>query len=112
MTGDAPKAPSIYLIACVSKKLDWRAPPADLYRSDWFRRARTYVGETGARWYVLSAEHGLVEPTKRLAPYDATLRDLTAAERRLWGENGSPATPGDRAAVHRPDRVPGRSPLP
>lgn len=27
-----------------------------------------------------------MEPTKRLAPYDATLRDLTAAERRLWGE--------------------------
>ncbi|MET3762133.1 DUF6884 domain-containing protein [Sphingomonas sp. UYEF23] len=86
MTGDAPSAPPICLIACVSKKLDWRAPAADLYRSDWFRKARTYVEETGARWYVRSAAHGLVEPTKRLAPYDATLCDLTAAERRLWGE--------------------------
>lgn len=86
MTGDAPSAPPVYLIACVSQKLDRRAPAAELYRSDWFRKARTYVQETGARWYVLSAAHGLVEPTKRLAPYDVTLRDLTAAERRLWGE--------------------------
>jgi len=77
---------SVYLIACVSQKLDHRAAAADLYRSDWFRKARTYVEEMGERWYVLSAVHGLVEPTKHLAPYDATLRDLTAAERRQWGE--------------------------
>jgi len=76
----------VYLVACVSQKLDRRAAAADLYRSDWFRKARTYVEETGERWFVLSAAHGLVEPTKRLAPYDAGLRDLTAAERRLWGE--------------------------
>lgn len=86
MTSSAPSAPPLYLVACVSKKLDRRAPAADLYRSDWFRKARSYVEEIGAPWYVLSAAHGLVEPTKRLAPYDATLRDPTAAERRLWGE--------------------------
>nr|WP_277924495.1 DUF6884 domain-containing protein [Sphingomonas sp. CROZ-RG-20F-R02-07] len=79
-------APPIYLVACVSQKLDRRAPAAELYRSDWFRKARTYVEETGERWYVLSAAHGLVEPAKRLSPYDVTLRDLTAAERRLWGK--------------------------
>jgi hypothetical protein len=76
----------VYLVACVSQKLDRRVAAADLYRSDWFRKARTYVEETGDRWYILSAAHGLVEPTRRLAPYDVTLRDLTAAERRLWGE--------------------------
>lgn len=30
--------------------------------------------------------HGLVRPDKRLDPYDVTLRDLSAAQRRLWGE--------------------------
>jgi len=76
----------VYLVACVSQKLDRRARAADLYRSDWFRKARTYVEEAGAPWYVLSAAHGLVPPSKRLNPYDVTLRDLSAAERRLWGE--------------------------
>lgn len=86
MTNSAPSGPPIYLVACVSQKLDRRAAAADLYRSDWFRKARTYVEETGARWYILSAAHGLVAPAKRLTPYDVTLRDLTATERRLWGE--------------------------
>ena len=76
----------VYLVACVSQKLDRRARAADLYRSDWFRKARTYVEETGAPWYVLSAAHGLVKPTKRLDPYDVALRDLSAAQRRLWGQ--------------------------
>ena len=78
--------PPVYLLACVSQKLDRRARAADLYRSDWFRKARTYVEEQGARWYILSAAHGLVKPSQRLAPYDITLSSLTAAERRLWGE--------------------------
>jgi hypothetical protein len=76
----------VYLVACVSQKLDRRARAADLYRSDWFRKARAYVETTGAPWYILSAAHGLVRPDKRLDPYDVTLRALTAAERRLWGE--------------------------
>ncbi len=86
MTTAAVATTCVYLVACVSQKLDRRARAADLYRSDWFRKARTYVEETGGRWFILSAAHGLVNPTQRLAPYDATLRDLTAAERRLWGE--------------------------
>lgn len=76
----------VYLVACVSRKLDRRATAADLYRSDWFRKARTLVEEAGARWFVLSAAHGLVRPQQHLDPYDVTLRDLPAAERRLWGE--------------------------
>lgn len=76
----------IYLVACVSQKLDRRARAAELYRSDWFRKARTYVEETGSLWFILSAAHGLVGPNDELEPYNVTLRDLAAAERRLWGK--------------------------
>ena len=76
----------VYLVACVSQKLDRRARAADLYRSDWFRKARTYVEEAGSPWYVLSAAHGVVAPFRRIDPYNVTLRDLSAAQRRLWGE--------------------------
>jgi hypothetical protein len=76
----------VYLVACVSQKLARRARAADLYRSDWFRKARTYVEGTGDRWFVLSAAHGLVAPSMRLDPYNTALCDLSAAERRLWGE--------------------------
>lgn len=76
----------IYLVACVSQKLGRRSRAAELYRSDWFRKARTYVEETGSPWFILSAAHGLVRPHRHLDPYDATLRDLSAVGRRLWGE--------------------------
>jgi hypothetical protein len=36
------------------------------------------------RWFILSAKHGLVDPTTTLAPYDVTLRDLGHEERRRW----------------------------
>lgn len=75
------------LVACVTQKLDHPAPARDLYRSDWFRKARAYVEATGAPWYILSAAHGLVAPDHVLEPYDATLRAFSALQRRLWGEN-------------------------
>lgn len=76
----------IHLVACVGRKRDYRAPAADLYRSDWFVKARRYVEAMHAPWFILSAAHGLVRPGDWLDPYDVTLRDLTAAERRRWGE--------------------------
>jgi hypothetical protein len=76
----------VHLVACVSQKRDHGACAADLYVSDWFRKARTYVEQTGSPWYILSAAHGLVAPTTHLEPYNVTLRDLSAAERRAWGE--------------------------
>ena len=76
----------VYLVACVSQKLDRRARAADLYRSDWFRKARTFVEQTDAPWFILSVAHGLVRPNRRLDPYHVTPRALTAAEQRLWGE--------------------------
>lgn len=65
----------VYLVACVSQKLDRRARAAELYRSNWFRKALTYVEDTGARWFILSAAHGLVRPHQRTSLF-ATSRPL------------------------------------
>ena len=34
---------------------------------------------------ILSAGHGLLDPERRIAPYDVALTDLSAGERRNWG---------------------------
>ncbi len=75
----------IFLVACVSTKADRPMAAADLYRSDWFVKARAYVERTGARWFILSAAHGLVAPEALIAPYDVTLRGMAVADRRRWG---------------------------
>lgn len=59
------------LFACVSQELDRRARAAEFYQSDWFRKARTSVEETGSTWFILSVAHRLVRPHTRLALYDA-----------------------------------------
>ncbi|GAA5063634.1 hypothetical protein GCM10023208_34810 [Erythrobacter westpacificensis] len=83
----APPAPrAVYLVACVSQKGEQRAPARDLYRSDWFRKARAYVEATGCEWFILSAEHGLLHPDAPIAPYDTTLAKLGAEGRAAWGE--------------------------
>jgi len=75
---------TIYLVACVKTKQQSSAPAKDLYTSSWFKLARQYVESTGCRWYILSAEYGLLEPDTRIAPYERTLGG--AADRRTWAE--------------------------
>ena len=76
----------VYLVSCVSKKRSNRAPARDLYLSDWFIKARTYVEATGASWFILSAEHGLVAPDDLLEPYEKTLNTMSVSDRRRWAE--------------------------
>lgn len=35
-------------------------PAAELYISDWFRKASKLVKTTGCPWFILSAKHGLL----------------------------------------------------
>jgi len=90
---------AVYLVSCVAQKADRRRRAADLYQSDWFKKARAYVESTGCRWFILSAEHGLLRPSSRIDPYDTTLSVLGARGRRAWGERV--ATQIDKALGRR-----------
>jgi hypothetical protein len=37
-------------------------------------------------WLILSAKHGVLEPTATVEPYDLALGQLRAAHRSKWGE--------------------------
>ena len=55
---------SLYLVSCVGQKLSVPAPAADLYTSAWFRKARSYVAESGEPWFILSGNTGSFIPTR------------------------------------------------
>src|SRR5207302_7891522 len=74
------------LLGCVSGKGERAAPARELYRSQLWRGRRGYAEASGRPWLILSALHGLVMPDDVLAPYDLALADLSAVERRLWGD--------------------------
>jgi hypothetical protein len=69
------------LIGCVSQKESFAAPAKDLYRSELFRRRRLFAEHSGHRWWVLSAEYGLVDPDRVVEPYDTRIGALTLAAR-------------------------------
>jgi len=74
------------LVACSNSKRDSRNPGWSLYDSVGFEKSWTAAMVIGHP-YVMSAKHGLVDPTERLDPYDKTLKDYTWAEKVAWAED-------------------------
>jgi len=72
------------LVACSATKADRPCPAADLYTSPLFRLSRRYVERVGCPWFVLSAEHGLLDPQRVTAPYDKTLARMHRQARERW----------------------------
>jgi hypothetical protein len=85
---DAPGSAqsAVFLLSCVAQKCNVPTKAKDLYISDWFVKARTFVEGTGLPWFILSAEHGLIAPKDAIAPYERTLNTMGVAERRAWAE--------------------------
>lgn len=75
------------LVGCVKAKQPTASTAEDLYVSTLFAGRRRYVERTCDRWFVLSAKHGLLEPTTLVEPYDETLKTKGRLERRRWSES-------------------------
>lgn len=80
------KACDLVLVGCVKTKGSHASPAKDLYVSPMFQRRRRYAEAGGTPWYILSAEHGLLDPGTVIEPYDVYLADETDDYRRAWGE--------------------------
>lgn len=83
---DGTSTDAVLLIACGKSKLSGPAAAKDLYTSPRFRKARQFAEASQRRWYILSAEHGLVRPDDWLAPYERFLSDTPRTFRAAWGE--------------------------
>jgi hypothetical protein len=77
----------LYLIACSAAKLDHAAPAAQLYTGQAFRLAMAAAERAGADVIILSALHGAVYPNLPIAPYNLTLSEMAADDRRQWAAN-------------------------
>jgi hypothetical protein len=81
---DAKSRPLIGLVGCVKTKVDQVSPARDLYVSDLFLGRKAAVEGRADTWFILSAEHGLVEPDERIKPYERALTKASRQERREW----------------------------
>jgi len=76
--------PDLVLVGCVKTKRSARSAARDLYDSPLWRYRRAYAECLGVPWYILSALHGLLDPDRRIDPYDLALTDLRHEARRAW----------------------------
>jgi len=79
---------NIVLLSCTKSKTDHAAPAQELYSaSPMFRKTLEYGKKLQPdKMYILSAKHHLVSLDQKLAPYDLTLKDMKADEKKAWGE--------------------------
>jgi hypothetical protein len=49
------------------------------------KEIRRYAEWHGRPWFIISAEHGLVQPDERLAPHDRYLPDTPPWYQEAWG---------------------------
>ena len=76
----------VALVSCVKSKRDTPCEAADLYTSPLFRSLRRYAEANADEWYILSAEHGLLDPRTVIAPYEKTLNRMGVRDRNSWAE--------------------------
>lgn len=77
---------SLVLVSCVKSKLSRAAPARELYTSPLFQKMRAFAENSGAPWFILSAQHGLVAPDVEIAPYELTLNKMGIDQRRAWAD--------------------------
>ena len=78
------RPPDVVLVGCVKTKRRDPSAAKDLYKSPLWRCRRAYAESLGCPWYILSAKHELLDPDKRIDPYELALSDLRASARRDW----------------------------
>jgi hypothetical protein len=74
----------LILLGCVAQKQTQPAPARDLYTSPLWVKRRNYAERSGKPWMILSAEHGLLEPDRVIAPYDRYLDSQPREYRAQW----------------------------
>lgn len=75
------------MISCVSKKLKHKARAEDLYISPFFKLSLKYACKLKPdEIFILSAKHGLLALDDEIDPYDVTLNNMRAIQRKKWAD--------------------------
>lgn len=77
---------TVYFVSCVGQKEQRAFPAKDLYKSTWFKKARSLVESKQHTLFIISAKYGLISPDEVINPYEQTLNLMPINERRIWAE--------------------------
>ena len=76
---------TIVLISCVSQKLPIKTRAEELYTSTLFKLNMQFAKRLNPDGiFILSAQYGLLSLDDEVEPYDVTLNNMLAEERKTW----------------------------
>ena len=85
------KLSRVYLVACSKSKRSHYTQMQYLYTGDLFQKSRRYVlqeiRDRRDTWHIISARYGKIAPGWFGHPYDLSINDLSADERRAWAQS-------------------------
>lgn len=95
----------VAFVACAKTKASAPALAATLYTSPLYRKSLLAALDRTRSVFILSAKHGLLNLGDRIAPYEQTLKTMSAPQRAAWGVDLKEALsnrlkPGDRALFY------------
>ena len=79
--------PVVWLVSCGKHKNNVTCRAKDLYNSSRFQKVRELAESCGARWYIISAKYGLLDPNSVIEPYDVCMEDCSAEYLKEWLRN-------------------------
>lgn len=81
---EVPVGARLVLVGCVAQKRSAASPAKDLYTSPLWKKRRRYAESTDMPWFVLSAEHGLLDPEAIIESYDRYMERENRSYREEW----------------------------
>ncbi len=66
---------TLVVATCSFQKGAEPAPARELYQGDYFKAMMRYANRYGTDWCILSAKHGLINPTQVITPYNLAFPD-------------------------------------
>jgi len=84
----AAEGRDVYLISCSAEKKDYKCAASELYDSALFKKSLDYTRKQTEDKFIkiISAQYGLVDLDQLIEPYDKTLKDMSADQRKEWAE--------------------------
>lgn len=77
----------IALISCSKSKQNYSCKVSEMYQpSTLFHYSYLYAKKHDYEVYVLSAKYGLIHENVIIEPYDLTLKNISASEKRSWSQ--------------------------
>src|SRR2546429_276056 len=76
-----PKERTAVLISCGKNKKTTKDTVSELYTSPRFRLSRLLAERLHLQYFVISAKHGLLAPSKRIEPYELGLESFDDHQR-------------------------------